>query len=68
MDSFAKFWNEIEQIKGINDEGKLTPLSQEDMGTTSQEDVANWMHAHGKNTTKLGNQMSDEDLRKFYGQ
>lgn len=48
----------------------LTPLQPEDMAQASAEDVAaEYLRIHkGKNPCGIGKQMSDEDLKKFYGQ
>lgn len=57
-----------------NVEGKSTyelrPITHEDMGSASAEDVVNnyrLMHG-GKNPCRLGDPMSDEEFKRFYGQ
>jgi hypothetical protein len=45
----------------------LKPLSQEDMSTTSSEDVLDWQAKYGTNTTKLGKEMTDDEFKKFHG-
>jgi hypothetical protein len=43
----------------------LTPIP--DLGIASQSAQADWMTKHGKNTTKLGKPMSDEEFQAHYG-
>ena len=43
------------------------PLELEDLATTSKEDAVAWLAQHGKNNTKLGQQMTDEELHAFFG-
>jgi hypothetical protein len=50
-----------------NSDYGLRPIQPEDIATTSAEDAAEWYAKHGKNTTKLGNSMSDEEFQKFHG-
>jgi hypothetical protein len=38
------------------------------MATYSAKDVVDYYKKHGKNTTKLGPQMTDDELRRHYGQ
>ena len=47
----------------------LRPLTPEDMSSASAEDVArDYARIHkGKNPTRLGKPMTDEELAKFYG-
>lgn len=45
----------------------LTPLSMDDMATTAAQDVVDWQKEFGTNTTKLGSPMTDDELRRFYG-
>lgn len=49
---------------------ELQSLSQEDMGQAAAEDVVkHYMKMHkGKNPARLGKPMSDEELKKFFGQ
>ena len=49
---------------------ELKPLSDEDMATTSAEEIQADMEkkkALGINPTKLGKPMSDEEFQKFHG-
>lgn len=46
---------------------QLTPLSRDDTATTAAEDVLNWQKKYGKNTTKLGPQMTDDEFKRHYG-
>ena len=84
MDSFYKFWDKIngEMYKDIPPPVKynfapyidnvggyeLKPLSHEDTASYAADDVVNWYKTYGKNTTKLGPPMSDEELKRHYGQ
>ena len=60
---------DIPQI-GTESSYDLKPLTPDDMSQASAEEVAaNYVKLHkGKNPCSLGKQMSDEDLRRFYGQ
>lgn len=63
MDSFYQFWNKI-------DNTELTPLSPDDMETTSSEVVEKDFEKKrlaGWNPTKLGDPMSDEEFDKYHG-
>ena len=57
------FWDYPFQTSGH----ELKPLTQDDIKTTSAKDAAEWYAKHGKDTTKLGDQMTDDELRKFGG-
>lgn len=46
---------------------ELTPLSKEDMSTVAEKDVLDWQKKYGINTTKLGKPMTDDELKRFYG-
>ena len=54
---------------GISDTGgaDLTPLTDDDMKTTSRDDAMAWYLKHGKNTTKLGEPLDDEGMKKYTG-
>ena len=56
--------------KSEDDGYELKPLSDEDMSTTSAEEIQADMEkkkALGINPTKLGKPMSDEEFQKFHG-
>lgn len=46
----------------------LRPLSHEDMGRYGADDVLAYNAKNARNTTKLGDPMSDMDFKKFLGQ
>jgi len=70
---FYQLRNLIEPDPEAEAEGgsyELKPLSDEDMATTSAEDIQADMErkkAQGFNPTKLGKPMSDEEFQKFHG-
>lgn len=47
---------------------ELKPLSDNDMARTDREDVEKWYLQHGKNTTRLGPEMTDRQFKDFMGQ
>ena len=55
----------INQERGNN--WQLTPLTQDDMKTTSRDDAAEWYARHGINTTKLGDPLDDEGMKRYMG-
>lgn len=62
---------DVGQVCGTtNGSHELRPLADEDMGTYAADDVvAHYVALHkGKNPLRLGDPMSDEELKKFYGQ
>lgn len=46
---------------------KLSPLSDDDMKRYAASDVVDWYSKYGKNLNKLGQELSDEEYRKFQG-
>lgn len=48
-----------------NGDWALKPIPN--LGIASQSAVADWIGKHGKNTTKLGPPMSDEEFHAHYG-
>lgn len=46
---------------------QLQPLTDEDMARYAADDVVDWYLRHGKNTSKIGEPMTDEQFRKFHG-
>lgn len=60
----------LEDYGSSSNSYELKPLQPEDMSQASAEDVAaEYLRIHkGKNPCGLGKQMSDDDLKKFYGQ
>lgn len=68
---FANYMDAITSSSPLNncEDGtwELSPISQEDTARYGADDVENWMKNYQKNTTKLGDPMSDEDLRRFMG-
>ncbi len=71
--NFGDYENMITNASQVNTADKsygLTPLQPEDMARASADDVAaEYLRIHkGKNPLGLGKPMSDEDLKKFYGQ
>lgn len=79
MDSFYSFWDKINgsppatgyELK-THEYGagghELKPLTPGDMATYAAEDVEDWLVKYGKNTTKLGPEMTDDEFRKHHGQ
>lgn len=63
MDITKNSYNSAEE----NSEYNLIPLSYEDMARYADNDVVNWHLKHGQNNTKLGKEMTDDELKKFYG-
>lgn len=57
-------------IKGLTGGADLTPLSADDFGVASRDDVNKHIERLkelGHNPTKLGGEMSDEEFKKFHG-
>lgn len=74
MESFFKFWDRIQSDKNqdtttnFDTSGyELKPLTPEDMSQASEDDVNAWRAKHGKNTTKLGDNMTDAEFQRFHG-
>ena len=44
------------------------PITDDDLKTTSSEDMNQWMRKHGTNTTRMGDPLDDEGLKKYTGQ
>ena len=44
----------------------LTPLTTNDMKRYATEDVEDWYKKHGKNTTKLGGEMTDDEFQQHH--
>lgn len=68
---FAKYIDSITNgsVNGTEDGTyELRPLTVDDMARYSAEDTVEYYKKHGKNSTKLGNQMTDDELKKHYGQ
>lgn len=61
---------DIGTLSGDFSSHELRPLQPEDMSQASAEEVAaNYVKLHnGKNPCRLGREMTDEELKKFYGQ
>jgi hypothetical protein len=45
----------------------LRPLTRDDTASHAADDVLDWQKKHGRNTTKLGDPMSDAEFAKFHG-
>ena len=56
------FWNFPFNTSGH----ELTPLTPDDMKTASREDGLDWLKKHGKNATKLGDPMTDDEFNKHH--
>lgn len=61
---FFKFYSQLDSPSDPAME--LKPLSDDDMKTTAREDAIAWYLKHGKNTTKLGSLLSDEEFQKLH--
>jgi hypothetical protein len=61
---FFKFYSQLDSEP--DDAMKLTPLTDDDMKTTAREDAIEWYMKNGKNTSKLGALMSDEEFQKYH--
>lgn len=46
---------------------ELRPVTPEDTAGYAADDVVDYYRKYGRNTTRLGPQMTDEELRKHYG-
>lgn len=68
--NIGSYVDEITTKSKVNDERgnwELTPLEDEDMRTASAEDVLAWQAKHGRNTTRLGEPLDDEGLKRYTG-
>ena len=64
---FADYTSDI--VNGTeNGSYVLKPLSDYDMASTTHEDAAKWYLQYGKNTTRLGPEMTDRQFKDFMGQ
>lgn len=54
-------------VNDINGNYQLKTIEKEDTGSSAAKDVEEWLNKYGQNTTKLGDPMTDEELKKHYG-
>jgi len=67
---FAKYMDSITAgpVNGTEDgTHELRPVTWDDTASYAAEDVLDWYKKNGKNSTKLGPQMTDSELKKHYG-
>lgn len=46
---------------------ELKPIQWEDMASYARSDVEDWYAKYGKDTTRLGPEMTDAEFKRFYG-
>lgn len=69
--NFAKYMDTVSDspLNGCEDDStyELKPLTPEDTARYAAKDVEEWRAKYGTNTTKLGPQMTDAELKRHYG-
>ena len=65
-----KLANYMDLISNSGEEyggSELKPLTIDDMSQVSEKDRNDWLLKYGKNTTKLGDPLDDEGMKKYTG-
>lgn len=54
-------------VNDISGNYQLKAIEKKDTASYAVKDVEEWLNKYGQNTTKLGDPMTDEELKKHYG-